>query len=794
MKYHSQLGLLIVFIWGMLITRPVLSAPSQQQPALGSREWRTYPMPAPVTALAAHGDTLWAGTTQSLVQFNRTDGTSVPFTTAEGLIDNSISAVTIDPDGNPWVGTWNGNISRFDGQQWQTHLPGQPVNDLTIDPASAIWAAGGGITRLTLPAPAERVWLGTTNGVSLFDGGQWQNFTTADGLVDNEVRAIAIDPQGRKWFGTANGVSAFDGRQWANYAPLTSSLVSNFVQTVAVDPANRLWFGYAERGQGVTMFDGQNWTTYTTANGLADDHVYAIAFAPDGVAWLGTAAGVSRFDGQSWATYTAANGLLDDRVRAIAVGPDNRVWFGTANGVSRFDGQQWQSYTAADGMAAGPVNAIAIDSQGQVWVGAQPNIPGDGSGGISQFDGQRWINHPVQRSYTGNSFGLQGDWITAIALDANNQPWVTTLAHPLSKPLWVRGGLSNFNGQVWNNYSGDVELVSDYSTSVVIDASGAKWVGSSQGLFRFNGGPPPVRYTTPNGLLSEDVRGVALDQTGRIWAATWGGGVAVLEGDQWTTYITTGLADREVNAITIDRNGNPWFATPGGVSRFDGESWQVYTVADGLLDNQANAILADTEGNIWVGTGRGGYFGGGVNRFDGQRWTAFTTADGLPRNNISALALDSVGDIWAVSYTPGQYTALSSLSKFDGQKWVSPVEAGALADDTIYAFATDPLGRRWFGTDGSYESGPLVSFDGQQWRAYKLADGLAAQRVYALAIDSAGRKWLGTDKGVYVFDGQTWTNYTPTDGVAGNTVLAVAIETVTADFTGAWQSINRNFP
>jgi ligand-binding sensor domain-containing protein len=46
------------------------------------------------------------------------------------------------------------------------------------------------------------------------------------------------------------------------------------------------------------------WTSYTTADGLAERHVSAIAIADDGVVWLGTWGGLSRFDGENWVTYT----------------------------------------------------------------------------------------------------------------------------------------------------------------------------------------------------------------------------------------------------------------------------------------------------------------------------------------------------------------------------------------------------------------------------------------------------------------------------------------------------------
>ena len=51
--------------------------------------------------------------------------------------------------------------------------------------------------------------------------------------------------------------------------------------------------------------------------------------AADGVLWFGTRGGVSRFDGETWTSYTTADGLVHDNVSVVEVAPDGRI--GTSN-------------------------------------------------------------------------------------------------------------------------------------------------------------------------------------------------------------------------------------------------------------------------------------------------------------------------------------------------------------------------------------------------------------------------------------------------------------------------------
>ncbi len=88
----------------------------------------------------------------------------------------------------------------------------------------------------------------------------------------------------------------------------------------------------------VIALPGENGGDRQDHDGLASNHVFTIAQTPGGALWFGTDHGVSRFDGQSWTTLTTADGLASNSVVDIVVAPDGSLWFGTSGGASHFDG------------------------------------------------------------------------------------------------------------------------------------------------------------------------------------------------------------------------------------------------------------------------------------------------------------------------------------------------------------------------------------------------------------------------------------------------------------------------
>lgn len=265
---------------------------------------------------------------------------------ADGLAGNTVRSIAVAADGTLWFGCEYGGISQLDGETWTTYT-------MTAGPTGQIWFLQNSVTSIVEDRDGA-LWFATQQGVYRFEasgeagGGAFDERWTIcdlDDTLDVNVRVIAVAPDGALWFGTAgHGVFHPDPASpdpctpetWTHYTRGTTAeeLVDNQIYAIAVAPDGALWFG---TGAGVSRFDGRTWTPYTTADGLAGSSVWAIAVAPNGALWFGTDGGVSRFDGRTWTSYTNADGLADDNVWAIAVAPDGALWFGTRGGVSRFE-------------------------------------------------------------------------------------------------------------------------------------------------------------------------------------------------------------------------------------------------------------------------------------------------------------------------------------------------------------------------------------------------------------------------------------------------------------------------
>lgn len=106
---------------------------------------------------------------------------------------NYVISLAIAQNGDAWVGTWGGGLSRFDGKRWKTYttvegLPGNHVFMLHED------AKG-------------QLWIGTNNGLAHWQNGKFKVMTTVDGLFDNNVFSMATAPDGGKWIGSYGGVA-----------------------------------------------------------------------------------------------------------------------------------------------------------------------------------------------------------------------------------------------------------------------------------------------------------------------------------------------------------------------------------------------------------------------------------------------------------------------------------------------------------------------------------------------------------------------------------------------------------
>ena len=271
------------------------------------------------------------------------------------------------------------------------------------------------------------LWFGTQNGLSVFDGTtNWYNFTTSDGLIDNTIQAIHVSSSGL-WLGTDFGVSFVDLPTLFSGGVITSyttadGLGNNVIKCINEDSDGNIWFG---TNSGVTKFDGSNWFSLGTSDGLPFGGVVDIDQSSSGDIYLSSGlGGLFIYDGSVLSSVTELDGLLDNKLRALLIDQQGEKWVGTSEGVTVLDNYNdfLMNHTTMLTLPApdtlNPIEDIEMDSQGNIWVGVYVDYLVT-EGGVCGYDGSQWIEYQV-------ADGLVGPVVRAIAVDDNDDLWVAT--------------------------------------------------------------------------------------------------------------------------------------------------------------------------------------------------------------------------------------------------------------------------------------------------------------------------------------------------------------------------------
>ncbi|MDP3149936.1 MAG: FISUMP domain-containing protein [Ignavibacteria bacterium] len=270
--------------------------------------------------------------------------------------------------------------------------------------------------------------------------------------------------------------------------------------------------------------------------------------------------------------------------------------------------------------------------------------------------------------------------------------------------------------------------------SIAVDNAGVKWIGTENGLAKFDGTNWTVYATANSGLPYNYVSAIAIDGAGNKWIGTFSRYLAKYDGVNWTVYDTNdwGLPIGAIQALAIDASGNKWIGTSEGLAKFDGTTGTIYTPSNsGLPYKAVQSIAIDEQGNKWIGT-----LDSGLVKFDGTNWTVYKTANSqIPNNQVHAIAISRYGNKW-LGTTGG-------FAKYDGFTWNVYDRSADYLDNWVFATAIDNSGNKWTGSLGG-----VGVFDGTNWTSYRTTNsGLPDSRINTVAIDVSGNKWFGTNAG-----------------------------------------------
>jgi ligand-binding sensor domain-containing protein len=337
--------------------------------------------------------------------------------------------------------------------------------------------------------------------------------------------------------------------------------------------------------------NAQNFVNYTTGNsGLPDDYISGgVAIDTNNIKWFGTSKGVAKYNDSNWAVYDTSDGIIDMYINCIAVDKNNNVWVGTEYGVSKFDGISWISYDTTDGLIDNSVKYIAGDINGDVWFATYF--------GVSRYDGTTWTDFTAAN-------GLPIDAVSYIAVDSLGNKWFATLG----------GGLAKYNNTVFDTLDMSDSLVDDNVMAIAIDHHMNIWAVTFYGMSQFDDQNDWVaNYDTTDGLYNNYLRDIKIDSKGNVWMGMFAdynqqGGISKYTGsDCYSFSVPEGLVNQQVIGLAIDKNDIVWIATGLGVSKltdFSGirktaeqASFSVYPT---ITSNQIQITPDENSGNYQI--------------------------------------------------------------------------------------------------------------------------------------------------------------------------------------------------
>jgi ligand-binding sensor domain-containing protein/two-component sensor histidine kinase len=270
-----------------------------------------------------------------------------------------------------------------------------------------------------------------------------------------------------------------------------------------------------------------------------------------------------------------------------------------------------------------------------------------------------------------------------------------------------------------------------------------------------------------NTLSSNRITSLAEDEDGSIWIGTTNG---LNRYDVVIERITNSkLEGKPINAITMDGNNILWISSRDNLFKYNYAKDKVSQIKNKSLTKQLknkaiNNLVFDSKGNLWIGTYNSGLF-----RFKDDQLEHFSLVNENSKskaaNYILSIYEDSSGEIWI-----GTYGGLHLFNP-DEKSFTSYVQElnnpGSLSNNYVYSITQDSNGRLWIGTARGLN---LFDPKSKSFRAFYEEDGLPNDVICGIVEDKKNDLWLSTINGISRFNPKeiTFQNFSKEDGLQSN--------------------------
>jgi len=558
----------------------------------------------------------------------------------EGLSHSTIFSINQDKEGNLWFATYDG-VNKYDGYNFTVY------RHQYTDPHSI----ASDITRCIAVDDSDRIWVGTREGLSLYNHHKdvFSNYYYKKNGMN--VAVTSIVPMKKDWLmlGTAKGILLFDAQKECFLSDTLSTALHRLQPIVLVRQDDCIYIG-AEGG--VYMYTLSGGTLEKLVDLPSGIKAHAILCQMFNRIWMATEGdGLYLYDTKTkelknYRYEDGKSGLNSNYVRSLALDTENRLWVGTYGGLNIYkeETDNFSSLKSSEiqegSLSQNSVRSIFRDSQGGMWLGTY-------WGGLNYYHPlcnrfQRIKHVPFLNSLSNNV-------INCIVEDHKQNLWIGTSDGGLN---FYDHATQQYKDYLFNSDNQDVPF-KDIKTVYVDEAQDKVYVGAHAGgmmaLHRKSGHIEYYNRHNSN-LPSNNIYSIISDGNDGLWVASL---EYLLHFDAHRRSFTVVGTDKDnvqleqYNRLLYrDSKQRIWAGGEMGISVFN----QVDTSLLANTDFQIAPVLKqafvncfyEASGYMWIGT-RNGLFA--MKEHDKQ-FLQYTTADGLPSNVIYGIMEDAYGRLW----------------------------------------------------------------------------------------------------------------------------------------------------
>jgi len=516
----------------------------------------------------------------------------------DGLPQSQVRDVVQGERGYLWLAVLGGGLTRFDGHSFKTFTveDGLPSNVATVLHQDA----------------SGTLWVGTRNGLARYDGRTITAFTKDEGLPDDHVHALAEGPDGTLWIGTPSGVFSYDG---TTFRPLAPDRIQEVPYRSLATRGDTLWIG----GQGgIHRYDGSRLTSFVDTTTAPVGAVRSLVPRAGGGLWVGTRQGLYRYDDAQFEPLPDTRSLT---VLDVLDAPDGPLWMATQDGLyRRTEGRPPERFS--ERLNGVVIRGLFRDREQNLWLAT------DGEGLF------RYSPTPFDHFTTAD--GLPHDLVWDVTQGPGDDLWIAT-----------RNGLSRYDGDSFVEVDGPNGALNRELTSLHYDQIGTLWIATRTGLYSYDGSA-----FTPHSSVEGDPLGLTIEiaetPSGTLWFATLQSGLVRYDGDSFERFTAEdGLPSNHLRALSVDERGRLWIGGQEALSRFEGGTFETLRTIDAPEIGALLSLEVDADGYAWLGTQRGVHVDPPSHASGTDSLVSFTPEHGFSGTTTVSLLLDRHGHLWA---------------------------------------------------------------------------------------------------------------------------------------------------